>query len=145
MSKIKPLSDHVLVKPTEAEEVTSGGIVLPDTAQEKPQRGQVIAVGPGKLTDNGKLVPLEVKVGDDVIFSKYGGSEVTLGADEYKLLRESDILAVVVKAGGAKPQPKPQAKPQPKPAAKSKVKAPTKSKPAKVSRVGKPKSKAKRR
>jgi len=125
MSKIKPLSDHVLVKPTEAEEVTSGGIVLPDTAQEKPQRGEVIAVGPGKLTDNGKLVALEVKVGDDVIYSKYGGSEVTLGADEYKLLRESDILAVVVKGGAAKPQSKPQAKL----AVKSKAKTPVKSKP----------------
>ena len=98
MSKIKlrPLDDRVVVEPLEAEEMTAGGIVLPDAAQEKPQRGKVIATGPGKLLDSGNRGELSVKVGDEVIFGKYGGSEVEVNGEEYKILRESDILAKVV-------------------------------------------------
>jgi chaperonin GroES len=94
--KLRPLDDRVVVQPLEAEEVTAGGIVLPDAAQEKPQRGKVIAVGPGKLLDSGKRGELSVEVGDEVIFGKYGGSEVEVDGQEYKILRESDILAKVV-------------------------------------------------
>jgi chaperonin GroES len=93
---LRPLDDRVVVQPLEAEEVTAGGIVLPDAAKEKPQRGKVIATGPGKLLDSGKRGELSVKIGDEVIFGKYGGSEVEVGGDEYKILRESDILAKVV-------------------------------------------------
>jgi chaperonin GroES len=98
MSKIKlrPLDDRVVVEPLEAEEVTAGGIVLPDAAQEKPQRGKVIATGPGRLLDSGNRGELSVKVGDEVIYGKYGGSEVEVEGEEYKILRESDILAKVV-------------------------------------------------
>ncbi len=98
MSKIKlrPLDDRVVVETLEAEEVTAGGIVLPDAAQEKPQRGKVIATGPGKLLDSGNRGELSVKIGDEVIFGKYGGSEVEVDGEEYKILRESDILAKVV-------------------------------------------------
>ena len=98
MSKIKlrPLDDRVVVEPLEAEEVTAGGIVLPDAAQEKPQRGKVIATGPGKLLDSGNRGELSVKIGDEVIYGKYGGSEVEVDGEEYKILRESDILAKVV-------------------------------------------------
>ena len=91
---LKPLGDRVVVKAIEEEEKTAGGIVLPDTAKEKPQKGEVIAVGSGKLLDNGERVPLEVKVGDKVIFAKYGGTEVKLNGTEYLILRESDILAI---------------------------------------------------
>jgi chaperonin GroES len=94
--KLRPLDDRVVVQPLEAEEVTAGGIVLPDAAQEKPQRGKVVAVGPGKLLDSGKRGELSVKVGDEVIFGKYGGSEVEVNGEEFKILRESDILAKVV-------------------------------------------------
>jgi chaperonin GroES len=94
---LKPLDDRVVVEPVEAEEVTSGGIVLPDTAKEKPQRGTVLAVGPGKLLDNGQRGKLSVAVGDEVIYGKYSGSEVEIGDREVKILRESDILAKVVK------------------------------------------------
>jgi chaperonin GroES len=94
--KLRPLDDRVVVQPMEAEEVTAGGIVLPDAAQEKPQRGKVIATGPGKLLDSGKRGELSVKVGDEVIFGKYGGSEVEVDGEEYKILREGDILAKVV-------------------------------------------------
>jgi len=93
---LRPLDDRVVVKPMEAEEVTAGGIVLPDTAQEKPQRGKVIAVGPGRLLDNGNRGELSVAVGDEVIFGKYGGTEIEVGGEEVKILRESDILAKVV-------------------------------------------------
>jgi chaperonin GroES len=98
MSKIKlrPLDDRVVVEPLEAEQMTAGGIVLPDAAQEKPQRGKVIATGPGKLLDSGNRGELSVKIGDEVIFGKYGGSEVEVDGEEYKILRESDILAKVV-------------------------------------------------
>ena len=82
-----------MVKPTQKEEKTKGGIYLPDTAKEKPQEGEVVAVGPGKMTDEGKRIPMEVKVGDKVIYSKYGGSEIKIDDVEMIILRESDILA----------------------------------------------------
>ena len=93
---IRPLDDRVVVEPKEAEETTAGGIVLPDTAQEKPQRGKVVAVGPGKLLDSGERGELSVAVGDEVIFGKYGGTEIEIDGTEVKILRESDILAKVV-------------------------------------------------
>ena len=95
--KLRPLDDRVVVEPMDAEEVTAGGIVLPDTAREKPQRGTVVAVGPGKLLDSGERGQLSVAVGDEVIFGKYSGSEVEVDGREVKILRESDILAKVVK------------------------------------------------
>lgn len=92
---LRPLDDRVIVEPAVAEEMTAGGIVLPDAAQEKPQRGKVVAVGSGKLLDSGSRGELSVKVGDEVIYGKYGGSEVEVSGSEYKILRESDILAKV--------------------------------------------------
>ncbi|OUM98748.1 MAG: co-chaperone GroES [Firmicutes bacterium ZCTH02-B6] len=92
--KLVPLGDRVVVKPIEQEEKTKGGIVLPDTAKEKPQEGEVLAVGSGRLLENGQRVPLEVKVGDRVVFSKYGGTEIKLNGETYTILRESDILAI---------------------------------------------------
>ncbi len=94
--KLRPLDDRVVVKPLDAEETTAGGIVLPDTAQEKPQRGKVLAVGIGKLLDSGNRGELSVAVGDEVIFGKYGGSDIEIDGEEVKILRESDILAKVV-------------------------------------------------
>ena len=94
--KIRPLDDRVVVEPIAAEETTAGGIVLPDTAKEKPQRGTVVAVGPGKLLDNGKRGELSVAVGDEVIYGKYGGTDIEVDGDEVKILRESDILAKVL-------------------------------------------------
>jgi chaperonin GroES len=94
--KLRPLEDRVVVEPLEAEEVTAGGIVLPDVAKEKPQRGRVLAVGPGKLLDNGRRGTLSVSVGDEVIFAKWGGTEIEVEGDEIKILRESDILAKVI-------------------------------------------------
>ena len=94
--KIRPLDDRVVVEPMAAEEVTAGGIVLPDTAKEKPQRGTVLAVGPGKLLENGTRGELSVAVGDQVIYGKYGGSDIEVDGEEVKILRESDILAKVV-------------------------------------------------
>ena len=94
--KIKPLDDRVVVEAMSAEETTAGGIVLPDSAQEKPQRGTSVAVGPGKLLDSGERGDLSVAVGDEVIFGKYGGSEIEVDGNEYKILRETDILAKVV-------------------------------------------------
>lgn len=96
--KLVPLADRVVVKAIEQEEMTRGGIVLPDTAKEKPQEGEVLAVGSGRLLDNGERVPLEVKVGDRVVYSKYGGTEIKLDGEEYIILRESDILAVTKSA-----------------------------------------------
>ena len=90
---IRPLDDRVVVLPLEAEETTAGGSVLPDSAKEKPQRGKVVAVGPGKLLDSGVRGALSVTIGDEVIFGKYGGSEVEIDGVEYKILRESDVLA----------------------------------------------------
>ena len=92
-TKLQPLADRVLVKPIEKEEKTKSGIYLPDTAKEKPQEGEVLAVGPGKMTDDGKRVPLDLKVGDRVIYAKYGGTEIKVDDDELIILRESDILA----------------------------------------------------
>ena len=92
---LKPLDDRVVVQQVEAEEKTSGGILLPDTAKQKPQKGKVIAVGPGKLHDNGTRAPLAVAVGDTVLFGKYSGSDVEVSGTEYKILRESEILAKV--------------------------------------------------
>lgn len=94
--KVRPLDDRVVVKPIEAEETTAGGIVLPDSAKEKPQRGSVLAVGPGRLLDSGKRGELSVNVGDEVIYGKYGGSDIEINGDDYKILREGDILAKVV-------------------------------------------------
>jgi len=92
---IKPISDRLVVRVTEAEEKTPSGIVLPDTAQEKPQKGKVVAVGPGRMLENGELAKPEVKKGDSIIFSKYGGTEVTVDRKEYVVLRESDVLAII--------------------------------------------------
>ena len=93
---IKPLADRVVVKPLEAEEKTKGGIVLPDTAKEKPQEGKVVAVGKGKASDEGKVIPLEVKVGDRVLYGKYSGTEVsTKEGEEYLIMREEDIFAII--------------------------------------------------
>ena len=96
---LKPLGDRLIVEILEEEEVTTSGIVLPDTAKEKPQRGRVLAVGPGSLNDKGERVPLDVADGDEVIFSKYGGTDIKLGTEEYLILRESDVLAKVVGTG----------------------------------------------
>jgi len=93
---LRPLDDRVVVRPLEAEEVTAGGIYLPDAAKEKPQRGKVIAAGPGKLLDSGNRGELSVKVGDEVIYGKYGGSEIEIDGEDLKILRENDILAKVV-------------------------------------------------
>ncbi len=94
--KIRPLDDRVVVEPMEAEETTAGGIVLPDTAREKPQRGKVVAVGPGRLLDNGQRAEMSVAEGDEVIYGKYGGTEIEIHNEEVKILRESDILAKVL-------------------------------------------------
>ena len=93
--KVRPLGDRVLVKRIEEEEKSKGGIIIPDTAKEKPQEGRVIAVGAGKTLDDGKLVPLEVKTGDEVLFSEYSGSDIKLDGEEHLILREADILGVV--------------------------------------------------
>ncbi len=92
---LKPLADRVVIKPAEAEEKTKGGIILPDTAKEKPVQGEVVAVGPGRVTDDGKKVSMEVKKGDKVLYGKYSGTEVTIDGDEYLIMRESDIFAIV--------------------------------------------------
>jgi chaperonin GroES len=94
---LKPLDDRVVVEPTEAEEKTAGGILLPDTAKQKPQQGKVIATGPGKLDDNGNRVAMAVKAGDTVLYGKYSGSDVEVNGRELKILRESDILAKLAK------------------------------------------------
>jgi len=92
---LKPLADRVIIKPAPAEEKTKGGIILPDTAKEKPMQGEVIAVGPGKVTEDGKTIPLEVKVGDKFLYGKYSGTEVTIDDTEYLIMRESDIFAII--------------------------------------------------
>ncbi len=91
--KYQPFGDRILVKPTEREEVTSSGIVLPGTAQERPQEGSIIAVGPGRVNDDGKRIELDVKVGDLVVYSKYAGTEIKEDGEDYLILRESDLLA----------------------------------------------------
>lgn len=93
--KIRPLGDRVVVEPLEAEAKTKGGIILPDTAKEKPQEGKVVAVGKGKTDDDGKLIPMEVQVGDKVLYGKYSGTEITIEGTEYMILKEEDIMAVV--------------------------------------------------
>jgi len=93
--KVKPLSDRVVILPLEAEEKTSGGIYLPDTAKEKPQMGKIVAAGPGKVSDSGQLVKMEVKVGNTVLYGKYSGTDITLEDKDYLIVRESDILAVL--------------------------------------------------
>ena len=93
---LQPLGDRLIVEVLEEEETTISGIVLPDTAREKPQRGKVLAVGPGSRSDSGELIPLDVAAGDEIIFSKYGGTEVKVGLDDLLILRESDVLAKVV-------------------------------------------------
>ena len=90
---LKPLGDRVVVKPIEGEERTKGGIILPDTAKEKPQEGKVLAIGPGKMTEDGKRMPMDVKVGDIVLYVKYGGTEVKIEGEELMILSENDILA----------------------------------------------------
>jgi chaperonin GroES len=99
---LQPLGDRLIVEVLDEEEVLASGIVLPDTAKEKPQRGRVLAAGPGSRDEDGKHVPLDVEEGDEIIFSKYGGTEIKLGADEYLILRESDVLAKVVKSDAKK-------------------------------------------
>ena len=93
--KIQPLADRVLVEPLEAEEKTTGGILIPDTAKEKQQKGKVVAVGKGKLSEDGKITPLEVKVNDQVLFGRYTGTEVKIGASDYLIIKEDDILAII--------------------------------------------------
>ena len=93
--KLKPLGDRLIVKAVEEEETTASGIVLPDTAKEKPQRGKVLAAGEGKVSDDGKRVPIDVSEGDEVLYSKYGGTEITVDGEELLVLRESDVLAKV--------------------------------------------------
>ena len=95
--KIKPLADRVVVKPAQAEERTKGGIIVPDTAKEKPVWGEVVAVGPGRVTEDGKSIPMEVKNGDKVLYGKYSGTEVTLDSEELLIMRESDIFALMPK------------------------------------------------
>jgi len=95
--QLNPLDDRVVVQPIDAEETTAGGIVLPDAAKEKPQRGSVVAVGPGRLLDSGERCSMSVGVGDEVLFGKYGGTDIEVDGEEVKILRESDILAKIVK------------------------------------------------
>ncbi len=94
---LKPLADRVIVKPMEREEITKGGIIVPDTAKEKPIEGTIVAVGPGKVTEDGKQVKLEVKEGDKVLYGKYSGTEVTVEGEEYLIMQESDIFAIINK------------------------------------------------
>ena len=94
-TNLKPLGDRVIVKPKEKEDVTRSGIVLPDTASEKPQEGSVLAVGPGRILDSGKRVEMDVKTGDKVLFAKYAGTEVKLDGEDYLVIRESDLLAIL--------------------------------------------------
>lgn len=94
-TQVRPLGDRVLVRPMQREEVTKSGIVLPDTAKEKPQRGEVLAVGPGRFDEDGDRIPMDVKVGDRVLFAKYAGTELKIDDEEYLILSEKDILAVV--------------------------------------------------
>ena len=93
--KVRPLHDRILVKRTEEQEVKKGGIIIPDTAKEKPQEGKVIAVGNGKVTDDGKKIPLDVKAGDRILFGKYSGSEVKVEDEEYLILKEEDVLCII--------------------------------------------------
>ena len=100
--KFRPLHDRVVIKRIEAEEKSSGGIIIPDTAKEKPQEGEVIAVGPGGRDESGKLIPVDVKVGDRVLFGKWSGTEIKRDGVEYIIMKESDLMGVLVEAGGAR-------------------------------------------
>ncbi|GJQ19877.1 MAG: co-chaperone GroES [Ignavibacterium sp.] len=97
MTNLKPLADRVVIKPSPAEEKTKGGIIVPDTAKEKPVWGEVIAAGPGRTTEEGKHIPMEVKVGDKVLYGKYSGTELTIDGEELLIMRESDIFALMPK------------------------------------------------
>ena len=92
---VKPLADRIIIRQLEAEQKTAGGIIIPDNAKEKPQKGEVVAVGPGKVADNGQKVEMSLKKGDKVLYGKYTGSEVTIDGSEYLILRESDVLAII--------------------------------------------------
>lgn len=92
---VKPLSDRIIIRPLEAEEKTAGGIIIPDNAKEKPQKGEVIAVGAGKIADNGQTISMSLKKGDKVLYGKYSGTEVSIDGSEYLIMRESDVLAVL--------------------------------------------------
>jgi chaperonin GroES len=94
---LKPLADRVIVRPLEAQEKTAGGLYIPDSAKEKPMEGEVVAVGPGKISDDGKLIPMEVKVGEKVLYGKYSGTEVTTGGEDLLIMRENDIFAIIGK------------------------------------------------
>lgn len=102
MTSIRPLHDRVIVRRTEQEDKTAGGIIIPDTAKEKPIKGEILAVGPGTRDDSGKLIPLDVKVGDVVLFGKWGGTEVKLEGEDLLVLKESDIIGVVEKTSSKK-------------------------------------------
>ncbi len=93
--KVKPLGDRILLKQVEAEEKTSGGIVIPDTAKEKPQQAEVVAVGPGKKKEDGTLIPLSIKEGDRVLYGKYSGTEITIDGEDYLIVREEDVLGII--------------------------------------------------
>ena len=93
--KLKPLADRVVVRPLEAEDKTAGGLYIPDTAKEKPQQGEVMAVGPGKVSDDGKNIAMEVKVGNKILYGKYSGTEVRIDGEDYLIMRESDIFAIL--------------------------------------------------
>ncbi|HWR84166.1 MAG TPA: co-chaperone GroES [Candidatus Deferrimicrobium sp.] len=93
--RVKPLADRVVVRASEEAEVKKGGIIIPDTAKEKPMQGEIIEVGPGRMTDDGKKIPLEVKKGDKVLYGKYSGTEVAIAGEEYLIMRESDIFAII--------------------------------------------------
>ena len=92
---LQPLEDRIVVRPAEAEEKTASGLVIPDTAKEKPQQGEVLAVGPGRRSDSGELIPLDINVGDTVVYSKYGGTEITVGGEDLLILAARDVLAIV--------------------------------------------------
>lgn len=96
--QVKPLADRVVVKPFEEQEIKKGGIIIPDTAKEKPMQGEIIEVGSGRVTDDGKKLPLEVKKGDKVLYGKYSGTEVSIDGEEYLIMRESDIFAIIQKS-----------------------------------------------
>ena len=95
MVKVRPLGDRILVKRLEEEEVMKGGIIIPDTAKEKPQRGEVVAIGLGRVDEDGKRIPLDVKEGDNILFGKYAGNEVTIDDEEYLIMREDDVLGII--------------------------------------------------
>ena len=92
---LTPLHDRIIVKPSQPEEVTSGGIIIPDTAKEKPQQGEIVAVGNGRITDDGKVLPLQLKAGDKVLYGKYSGTEVTIEGEDMLIMRESDVFAII--------------------------------------------------